>query len=642
MKRLLVIASLLLVGLLMLPSQILAQSADNSNDFETSLQTTYDVQENGTTTVTQTFSIKNLQPTTYLKEYSLSTSFPQLQNIAANSNNKPITPDVTNDHSKTKIVLSFPDQVVGQGKVRTFQIKYDIPNMAVVAGQVMEVQIPPVTSQIPYKSHIVTLKTPLKFGRAVRVKPNPTATDVDLPNGRLTTTFDQTNPQAISAFYGDKQFYTMTLRYNLENNTTSTGLAQIALPPDTSFQKVSYESLDPPTNDLKRDEDGNWLATYQLPANTTQTVYLQTRVMVTLDPNNSVPVTQPASFNTEDKKYWETGNGEIKKIIDGKGTVKELYDYVVDTLHYSYDEVEKNSINHRLGAVEALHSPTQAVCQEFTDLFITLARAKGVPARRLTGYAYTQNSSLRPLSLESDILHAWPEYFNYDKNVWQPVDPTWESTTGGVDYFDQFDLNHVVFAINGKSSTTPYPAGSYKGTDLTTKDVVSEFATNFPTSTLNLDVQVHPVKMLGVNIPGKYILSITNKTGQAWYDVKVVFTNPNPNSLKLSKTEIYLPVVLPFQTVQQPFSVLASDWKPNTTVEIPYSFTALQQETTNDRKLSATSGPSAIEYANKTNFYIGLGICGAITAIGTGSLLVLGQRRKRPIRRQSQKPPQTS
>ena len=55
---------------------------------------------------------------------------------------------------------------------------------------------------------------------------------------------------------------------------------------------------------------------------------------------------------------------------------------------------------------------------EFTDLFVAIARAAGIPARESVGYAYTTNSRLRPLSLVTDVLHAWPEYYDADKKIW--------------------------------------------------------------------------------------------------------------------------------------------------------------------------------------------------------------------------------
>ncbi|PIR61657.1 MAG: hypothetical protein COU66_02510, partial [Candidatus Pacebacteria bacterium CG10_big_fil_rev_8_21_14_0_10_44_11] len=98
--------------------------AQTDSSFETTLETTYVVSDSGTTQVTHSFSVKNLQPTTYLKEYTLSTNFPELQHVTASSNNQTITPNVTHSQIKSVVNISFPDQMVGQGKVRQFKVQY--------------------------------------------------------------------------------------------------------------------------------------------------------------------------------------------------------------------------------------------------------------------------------------------------------------------------------------------------------------------------------------------------------------------------------------------------------------------------------------------------------------------------------------
>lgn len=610
-------------------SAVLAQE---SKPFETTLQTTYDISESGATKVTHSFAVKNLLPTVYLQDYTLSTGFRDLTGVTVTSGNQTVTPQVTKESTKTIIKVPFTDQVVGQNKVRQFQVEYVISNMAVVAGQVLEVQLPPLTSPDPYKQHTVTVKSPLKFGRAVRVKPEPVS--IGIEDQQILTTFDQTTPQAISAFYGDRQMYSMTLRYNLENNSSSQGIAQIALPPDTAFQRLHIHSLDPPPEELKRDDDGNWLASYTLPPNTTSAVYLIADVLITLDPNPDFPTLMPLKEHTEEKKFWEVHNNQIKQIVSEKSDLEQAYQYVIDSLQYSYEILNDAGINRRLGAVEALQKPNQAVCQEFTDLFITLARAQGVPARRLTGYAYTQNRDLRPLSLESDVLHAWPEYFDQDKGIWRQVDPTWQSTTGGVDYFSQFDLSHVVFAINGKSSTTPYPAGSYKGTDLSSKDVEVSFGSTFPKIEPTLTIQAVPTKTGGLTIPGKYTIGILNTTGQAWYDVSVKLESPDPSGVLLSQAEFTIPALLPYQHVKVPLTIVSTHWKPGESIEVPYNFSVLKRENANNSgRLSVSTGPAIIKYANSQNVFIALGVSCAICVLGAWGILVFRQKRKRFVRR---------
>lgn len=609
-----------------------AQDSGTASQFETSLETTYDVQDSGTTSVTHNFSVRNLQPTIYLKEYSLNTSFPNLQNISAKSGQQELEPNVSTNGNKTQIQIAFPDEVVGQNKIRQFSVSYDIPKMAVIAGQVLEVQIPPLVSADPYKQHTIILKTPLRFGRAIRM--SPAASAVILENNQIITTINQTEPQPISAYFGDRQVYQMTLRYNLENNSSSQSIAQVALPPDTSFQKVQYVSLDPYPREFKRDVDGNWIGTYDLAPNSANTVYLTALVLVTLDPQSSFPIIQPQSFHTKEAKYWETNNPNIKKILEGKSSVEELYTYVVETLSYSHDIVNQDAINRRLGAVEALNKPTDAVCQEFTDTFIALARASGTPARRLTGFAYTQNPDLRPVSLETDVLHAWPEYYNSEANLWQPVDPTWQSTTGGVDYFTKFDLSHVVFAINGESSTTPYPAGSYKGSDLTTKDVEVSFTQTFPVVNPDLKIEVYPEQLFTTAIPGKHHLVVVNNTGQAWYDVNVTLQT-DAAGVEIVPTNILVPALLPYQRYDVPLSLYSTENNWNTTATVNYSY-VIKDQTINENNQGSfelSIAPNWFKYLTEQNLLIALGGLCAILILGTGGILVFRRARKRFIRR---------
>jgi hypothetical protein len=128
-----------------------------------------------------------------------------------------------------------------------------------------------------------------------------------------------------------------------------------------------------------------------------------------------------------------------------------------------------------MGALTALANPDSAICMEFTDLFVAIARAAGIPTREINGYAYTENPEIQPLSLVADVLHSWPEYYDKDKGAWIPIDPTWGSTTGGVDFFNKLDLRHFTFVIHGKDDTKPYAPGSYKLGANPQKDVFVSF-----------------------------------------------------------------------------------------------------------------------------------------------------------------------
>src|SRR5260221_10321133 len=63
----------------------------------------------------------------------------------------------------------------------------------------------------------------------------------------------------------------------------------------------------------------------------------------------------------------------------------------------------------------------RGVCQDFANLFITLARLLGIPARYVCGYLYTGNTGKSRAG--SDASHAWVQL--YIPHIgWKDFDPT--------------------------------------------------------------------------------------------------------------------------------------------------------------------------------------------------------------------------
>ena len=155
----------------------------------------------------------------------------------------------------------------------------------------------------------------------------------------------------------------------------------------------------------------------------------------------------------------------------------------------------------------------------------------------MVGFAYTTNSKLRPLSLVADVLHAWPEYWDTTRGIWIPVDPTWANTTGGVDYFSKLDFNHITFAIQGKSSEKPYPAGFYKESGINSKDVTVSFA-EVPA------IMPSPGKLTTTFLLPKVLPSGFTTTGQLLIE--------NPGSVAVNNVDIRVAAIaFPLNIVKQ-------------------------------------------------------------------------------------------
>lgn len=617
------------------PNRVEAQEEQGtSENFNTTIETTYTVDRTGSTHVSHHIRITNRTPTIYLKQYALKTSYFGLQNVTVRSGTNQIPANVVSNESGTSIGITFETDVVGQGKVRDFHIEYVNPDLATVAGNVLEVHIPQLGDDTTFDSNKTILLTPSFFSLPVRVTPQPTSADFE--QTQVKTVFDRPSGESISAIFGVEQTYKLTLRYHLENSASAPAIAQIALPPDTPYQRMHYHSLDPVPDDMKRDPDGNWIATYRIPASSVTVVHLTAEVNVTLEPNNTVPIPQPQRAHTQSDTYWESNASVIKQKAQEFPTPESIYNHIVDSLEYSRKELTLETLN-RYGAVEAFQNSNDAVCQEFTDSFIAISRAAGIPARRLVGYAHTQNSRLRPLSFAGDILHAWPEFFNSEQGRWQQIDPTWGDTTGGIDYFHQFDLNHIVFTINGNSSTLPNPAGSYKALyDEETKDVeVTISDTAFPEIAPEITTVVEQKKFFFIPIPGMFTISITNETGQAWYDIQPQIEAHDPEvEVSLGDNEI-LDTLLPFQTKRFDITFFTEriSIPKQSGITVNYAWAQTGEAIYEPSTQYIISGPKLVTAFQRQETYVYLGVGVVIFTLITGSLLVYRQKRASSLRR---------
>lgn len=624
-------------------NSVFAQSENTQENFNSSIESTYTVNLEGVARVSHHIRIENKTPEYYLKQYALKTSYFGLTNFSTKDySGNPIESNIVSNDEGTSIGITFPDEVVGQGKVRDFYIEYDNHDLATIAGRVLEIHIPQLGDGSTFNVNKTTLITPSYFSLPVRVTPEPTS--VDFRQDQVISKFDRPNGESISSIYGYEQVYKLTLRYSLENSTSSQALAQISLPPDTSFQKMHYHALDPLPQEMKMDDDGNWIATYKIPANTATIVHLTAEALLTLEPNPSVPVILPTSDHTRNLEYWESDDFSIVEKAQNNPSISQIYDYVVKNLNYSRKELSLDNIS-RLGAVEALKNPDDAVCQEFTDTFIAMARANSVPARRLVGYAYTENSVLRPTSFEGDILHAWPEYYDYSKKLWIQTDPTWGKTTGGIDYFNQFDLNHIVFAINGKSSKLPHPAGSFKIKSEDTKDVEVSIGDIFPSVTPQIETRATQKKLFNlIPIPGVYQMEVINQTGQAWYDMEAQITSLDGQVEVEFADSAKIEALLPFQTLKFDVTFFTNDLSiPKLSeVSVNYLNAATGEQIYESSTQSVKSGPKIVQQLQDTQTLIYLGVGVIVVTLVAGSLLVLKQKWSGSLRRQSQEtPPQT-
>ena len=117
------------------------------------------------------------------------------------------------------------------------------------------------------------------------------------------------------AGFGAFQVFSFNLNYHLENPLSRSTVTEITLPPDTAYQRVYYDAIEPRPANMYVDSDGNWIAEYKL--NSRERVDVVARGQVQIF-SNYRPFEKPSSEslnqNLAKKEYWEVDNIQHRRI----------------------------------------------------------------------------------------------------------------------------------------------------------------------------------------------------------------------------------------------------------------------------------------------------------------------------------------
>jgi len=510
-----------------------------SSGFLVDINTEYIVDFKEESIVTYTVNITNLDQVSVVTEQDLNTGLTNIWDVKADSDIKSfdIFLDTSFENGLQVIKSVFNNPIVGKDSTYSYRITFKTDKILQQNGLVKEIYIPSSKNDPNINSFTSSVTVPKSFGELNYASPNPNKINKNADS--ITYFFsDSQNLNGIAIFFGDFQLFTFDLKYQLENKDSLSNKMNIAIPADIkNRQAVTINRISPEPENVTVDRDGNYLAEYNVERGKKVKVEVAGIIKVKssiIEAKNSAYIMDApkSSFDylTKQDTYWESQNAEIKQLasflVNTQETVvsnaKKIYDYVTKFLTYNYDRTD-NVVALRLGAVEALKNPKNAVCMEYTDLTIALLRSAGIPAREINGFAYSQNIASKPLSVffdkDVDLLHTWVEF--YDPNIgWIQIDPTWGSTSN-LDYFSSLDTNHITFVRKGESSLYPIPPGAYRTTDTREKLV---------------DIKFGNLKLLKANASKGVIINVNNvstkvinKTGATIYNINLKGDNDSEN-----------------------------------------------------------------------------------------------------------------
>jgi hypothetical protein len=480
---------------------------------QTDVEITYTLQES-VLSADLDITIQNLTTESYAKAFTLTLVGSSPEKVIASTNGRDLPVTLDNRGNTSTITVNFDKPAVGIGKQMNFQIYFTDSKLLTQTGEVWELILPKLANTQNFDSLEINLAASKNLGELAYMSPDPIKTSDD--ENFYYYSFDPKHYEAtgITAAFGQFQVFHFDLTYHLENETNKDAISQAAIPPDTSLQRVIYDKIIPPPESVQIDQDGNWIANFKLKPKERLDVKAAGWVQIFASPRSLVlPTEKELLSNLKPTAAWQSDDPIIQKLASELQTPQAIYDYVVTTL--SYDYARANPGSERRGAVGALSNPASSICTEFTDLFIAIARAAGIPAREVNGYVYTDNPNLNPLSLVADVLHSWPQYWDKEEKVWKSIDPTWGHTTGGLDYFSKLDLRHFAFVHHGENYDKPYPPGSYKIGQDPQKDVDITFSTLPPQHAVVPQLTLDG-KNLIIKNPGP--AAIYNQTAQTFFD----------------------------------------------------------------------------------------------------------------------------
>lgn len=347
------------------------------------------------------------------------------------------------------------------GQSLKIQVTYNHPELAERSGGILDAYIPAFSSDFQFSqgstayTYKTTLHLPSDSGQENIISVEPLTRRSE--GGFEIYEFAQEKLKGAFVWVqrGSQQVFDFTLTQELPaTENASVGNLdeyQVILPRDIAevyvAQKVYFRELSPTPLAVQSDEYGNLIATYRKRSDEKLTVRVKGYAVVThqrgelTSAGKLADVSQLQDYQQylQPAEYWEvksTAIGEfattsVAQEQDVYKVVSGLYTSVVNRIDYS--QVKRFGLNERQGALRTLQGGA-AVCMEYSDLYLTLLRNRGVPARAVFGYGYDSR-----LSADAQEAHQWVQAYLPGYQNWASIDVTWgESGTqviGG-------DLNH--------------------------------------------------------------------------------------------------------------------------------------------------------------------------------------------------------
>ncbi|MGA2573014.1 MAG: transglutaminase domain-containing protein [Candidatus Methanomethylicaceae archaeon] len=399
-----------------------------------------------------------------VRDWSMNIPSGDAYGIVVENDNGPLPFTSTASANWTSLDIDLM-QDVHAGQTYMFKVSYLSQDNIQSIGPERDLSMWTISDNVPKDSVSLTVKIPNSYG-VVNWDPQfmteTNNANETVLNGQAANVSADTNLMLNVNYATTEVRYDIVYQYLFNNTGSSTDFgSEFELPIYTQSvdqENTPYSSIPAPVstwNDSSENLRANYTFAQIGPGDIANiTVSYQTEIMLppTIDPSSSGTLSDiPSSYlgYTSADKYWEINDPAIVSLSQNLtrneqtvlGMVKSIYNFTTTNISYDYvkyDLIISGVSVERYGAVKTL-SLGMGVCEDITDLFVTLCRAAGIPAIEITGPIYSQDGLMG-----IGETHAWADVY-VPGYGWLEVDPTWKE-------FGTLDGRHIAESTFSNSS----------------------------------------------------------------------------------------------------------------------------------------------------------------------------------------------
>jgi transglutaminase-like putative cysteine protease len=440
---------------------IFASPASAQSQITTSLDITFAL-DNDTSTVTEDITLQNTSDDpTAVSTYNLILGTAKPENIKVTLNGRALDFNVKKQAGLTQITIDLDNEILSVNESVKLSLSYTDKSVVYSKGSRKIAVVPKFSTDSSFGIASLKMTVPEEWGGVNYASLNYLVREVG-SFSEITFPTDFKEEKDIFLVFGDAEYYEMTLKYEITNDKDVRVVKKITVPNDTATQSVFWTGINQAPDYSYKDFDGNYVLNYILDPDESKSLIYRFIIVVErpLEEEGKVALLDEEHIfeYTASEVFWGSDDPEIvtlsKKITkDSRTNIEKseaILEYVKEKLSYSENEVLETA-SERRGGLGSLNNPTNVICQSYVDLFVTLARSAGVPARAISGFGFPDTDTVH--ELPNGVLHSWAEI--WDENLgWVEIDPTWEDTSG-LPYRGDLGVGHVRWATYGVSSTKP-------------------------------------------------------------------------------------------------------------------------------------------------------------------------------------------